>query len=67
MGIEQEHIEDALPQGLDAWHEEDGPVLWWRFPVKEPPYVGSPLDDDFPGYVTHWTRIRVPIDPSGED
>ena len=43
-----------------SWGEDDGPVLWWKFPVEEPPYVGSPLDDDFPEYVTHWTVIEVP-------
>jgi hypothetical protein len=26
------------------YHEDMGAVLWWRFPVEEPPYVGSPLD-----------------------
>jgi hypothetical protein len=45
----------------DAWHEEDGPVLWWKFPVVEPPYAGTPLDDDFPEYVTHWTRVQTPF------
>lgn len=29
---------------LAEWCEEDGEVLWWRFPIDEPPYVGSPLD-----------------------
>lgn len=29
---------------LSEWHEGDGDVLWWRFPVREAPYVGSPLD-----------------------
>lgn len=29
---------------LEEWHEDDGNVLWWRFPIEEPPYVGSPLD-----------------------
>ncbi|QIJ76191.1 hypothetical protein GU700_17290 [Methylobacterium sp. NI91] len=29
---------------LAEWTEEDGDVLWWRFPITEPPYVGSPLD-----------------------
>jgi hypothetical protein len=28
---------------LDQWTEEDGTVLWWRFPIVEPPYCGSPL------------------------
>lgn len=26
------------------WSEDDGNVLWWRLPVSEPPYVGTPLD-----------------------
>lgn len=26
------------------WHEDIGPVLWWKFPIAEPPYVGTPLD-----------------------
>jgi hypothetical protein len=29
---------------LSEWHEDIGPVLWWKFPVDEPPYVGTPLD-----------------------
>lgn len=29
---------------LSEWTEDVGDVLWWRFPVVEPPYVGSPLD-----------------------
>lgn len=48
---------------IGEWDERDGPVLWWRFPVVEPPYVGTPLDDDWPGYHTHWTRIVVPSEP----
>ncbi len=26
------------------YHEDMGPVLWWKFPVDEPPYVGGPND-----------------------
>jgi hypothetical protein len=29
---------------LSEWTEETGDVLWWAFPIQEPPYVGSPLD-----------------------
>jgi hypothetical protein len=29
---------------LSEYHEDMGPVLWWKFPIEEPPYVGSPLD-----------------------
>lgn len=51
------------PAVRDTWTEEIGAVLWWRFPVVEPPYAGTPLDCDFPEYATHWTPIHVPADP----
>ena len=44
----------------EKWHEDIGPVLWWDFPVEEPPYCGTPLDDDFPKYKTHFTELRIP-------
>ena len=44
----------------EKWHEDIGPVLWWDFPVEEPPYCGTPLDDDFPNYKTHFTMIDMP-------
>lgn len=31
------------PRPLSEWHEEIGDVLWWKFPITEPPYCGSPL------------------------
>lgn len=34
--------EQARP--LSEWHEGHGDVLWWKFPIEEAPYVGSPLD-----------------------
>ena len=49
---------------LADWHEEVGVVLWWRFPVEEPPYCGSPHYDDWPGYHTHWTPLIVPDEPA---
>lgn len=51
----------AMP--LDEWHDDDGPVLWWKFPIAEPPYAGTPNDSDWPGYHTHWTRIDLPEGP----
>ncbi len=51
------------PRPLAEYHEDIGPMLWWRFPIMEPPYVGQPSDDDWPGYHTHWTPIVVPVDP----
>lgn len=32
---------------LAEWHEDMGPKLWWKFPIEEAPYVGSPLDCGF--------------------
>lgn len=54
-------LEDMIePQPIDEWHEDIGPCLWWKFPIEEPPYSGSPLDTDFPSYVTHFTEIIMP-------
>lgn len=36
--------ESTKARPLSEWHEDIGPVLWWKFPIDEPPYVGSPLD-----------------------
>lgn len=60
------------PRPLAEWHEDYGPVLWWTFPVNEPPYAGTPLDSDWPGYpageraayLTHWTEIPEPTEPT---
>ena len=30
------------------WSEQDGDVLWFAFPICEPPYVGSPLVAGYP-------------------
>lgn len=48
---------------LDDWSDDDSFVLWFKFPIDEPPYVGSPLCCDWPGYHTHWRRIAVPLAP----
>ncbi|MGJ0704784.1 hypothetical protein [Enterococcus avium] len=50
----------AVAQLAEKWHEDIGPVLWWDFPVEEPPYCGTPLDDDFPKYKTHFTELYIP-------
>lgn len=62
----QEFIEELdEPQKVKArlakhWDEDLGDCLWWNFPVEEPPYCGTPLDDDFPKYKTHFTELRIP-------
>lgn len=42
---------------IDEWDEDIGDALWWKLPVVERPYCGSPLDDDWPGYHTHWSPL----------
>lgn len=42
---------------LDDWHEDIGPVLWVKFPIEEPPYLGGPTDEDWPGYHTHFIPL----------
>lgn len=49
---------------LAEWHEEDGPALWWKFPINEAPWCGTPLCDDWPHYHTHWTPLVVPDAPA---
>lgn len=44
---------EAKPKS--EWHEDHGYVTWWKFPVREPAWIGSPLCSDWPGYHTHWT------------
>lgn len=44
----------------EHWDEDMGDVLWWDFPVEEPPYCGTPLDEYFPKYKTHFSMIDMP-------
>jgi hypothetical protein len=44
-----------------AWSDDDGTALWWKFPIQEPPYVGSPADCDWNyeyGY-THFQKLDL--------
>ncbi|WP_270792162.1 hypothetical protein [Enterococcus avium] len=50
----------VIAHWTEKWHEGIGPVLWWDFPVEEPPYCGTPLDDDFPKYKRHFTELHIP-------
>lgn len=38
-------------RSASEWHEDMGAVLWWKLPIEEPPYVGSPLDLGYPALV----------------
>jgi len=33
----------VVARPLSEWHEDMGDVLWWKFPVEEAPWVGTPL------------------------
>ena len=44
----------------EHWNEDIGDVLWWNFPVEEPPYCGTPLDERFPKHKTHFTTVVMP-------
>jgi hypothetical protein len=58
-------VPSPRPFPFAAWHEDEHDVLWWRFPICEPPYVGSPLCSDWPfdagdEEALKWTRFIVP-------
>lgn len=52
---------------IEEWHEDMGCVIWWEFPISEPPHCGTPLDMDWPGYHTHWTTIVIPAAPAPKE
>ena len=57
--MEHPVLERPIPK--EEWHEDLGPALWWKFPIVEPPYVGTPLDEDFSADLTHFTSIPYPM------
>ena len=60
--IDEPQAEKVEARLAEHWHEDIGPVLWWNFPVEEPPYCGTPLDEHFPKYKTHFTTIDMPTE-----
>jgi hypothetical protein len=40
-------LQDGQPRPSSEYHKNMGPVLWWKFPVNEPPYCGTPNDLGF--------------------
>ena len=76
-----EEREVLIVRPMAEWHEDCGPVLWWHFPVCEPPEVGygpgsgKCNSDGTPtgcakgiesGWLTHWSHIPVVWDASGQ-
>lgn len=65
LALQSLHFKQVVttPHPIEKWHEDDGCVIWWKLPVCEPPYVGTPLDTDFnEDYYTHFTFLAEPID-----
>lgn len=58
---------EITARSIDDWHEDYGDVLWWTFPIQEPPYCGSPLDSNWPDYHTHWTPLVIPAAPAPKE
>lgn len=42
---------------LSEWRDDFHTVIWYKLPIDEPPYVGTPHDCDWPGYHTHWSPL----------
>lgn len=49
-------------RSLEEWTEEDGPVLWWKFPVTEAPWVGTPHDLGLATRVLVDNVLKTPLD-----
>lgn len=52
------HLALLNPRPIAEYHEDMGPVLWWRFPIEEPPYCGTP--NDIGMTINIETRITLP-------
>ncbi len=47
-----------LPRPESEWHEDMGDVLWFHFPIQEPPWVGTPLTSTWiEGWYTHFLPL----------
>lgn len=58
--LDEPQAEKVEAHLAEHWNEDIGNVLWWDFPVEEPPYCGTPLDEHFPEHKTHFTTIDMP-------
>jgi hypothetical protein len=54
-----------VPLPLADWHAGIGPAIWWRFPVTDKPWIGTPACPDWPGHHTHWTVLPGVLQPDG--
>lgn len=57
-------------RSIKSWHEDDGDVIWFRLPIEEAPWCGTPFDSNWPGYHTHWCplpNVSAALPPSTGD
>lgn len=68
QAVAQLHVLEMwmVAQPLDEWNDDFGFGLWFEYPIVEPPYVGSPNCDDWPGYHTHFVRLRNEMIPQAK-
>jgi hypothetical protein len=60
---QKQALEAPIARPLAEYHEDQGFVTWWEFPVREPAWIGRPDDSDWPGYHTHWSpHPPIPIE-----
>lgn len=57
----------AIARPIAEYHEDMGPVLWWTFPIEEPPYVGTPNDVGYTVQVNFDVVLRSHVDTQGEN
>ena len=67
VNVLNKYNDASTPVPLEEWGEDIGDCLWWKFPIEEPPYCGSPLDENFPDYVTHFTRLIIPKESESDN
>jgi hypothetical protein len=49
---------NEVPRPGSEWTEDDGDVLWFHYPICEPPWIGSPLSEDFDeDWYQWWTPL----------
>jgi hypothetical protein len=73
MEYKIKHLDELLRGYKQAWParqwtEDRGDVLWWQFPISEPPYIGTPNDTDYPivfqkyPNFTYFTTLIIPTE-----
>ena len=64
--VADEYINYNTLAPIEQWCEDYGNCLFWRLPINEPPYCGTPLDvawseNNLGEYYTHFTILTEPV------